>query len=217
MHPIDDIINLSTSEEVIKWQKMIGFYPEPPPATLEEWKTAILDRIHDGLTNRERRITCVVDHYISSIEKMKMVLELTKPREVSQTKALFALDEAATYILSYTNRKILPFELYQIQIRIAVDIILYRTPDLFYEPSTGAGLGLGVKNLELDDIKLEGQSADVEYQLSRSTHNPNMDFLKDYRNVLDMWRVVPRYRRPPRERQWHRHIDAVGGWEPWIR
>lgn len=133
-------------------------------------------------------------------DKLKFVSELCLPKHFSKTKMLFCLNDAASRILSYTNRHILPFELYWLQCRMAADMLLYLTPDLDDGGGTGANSPVGqLQRIKQDDVEFEGQDADHTFVLALSKQNPNMDFLKDYYRQLEMWRVIPRYRRCPHE------------------
>ncbi len=63
--------------------------------------------------------------------KVRYVYELVGDKQTfSHTKVLITLHEAASLILSYTNRTQLPKELDWMQVRIAADLLLYRTPDV---------------------------------------------------------------------------------------
>lgn len=133
-------------------------------------------------------------------EKLAFVKELIgATKTYSVTKMRFALDEAAAHILNYTNRTILPRELDWMQCRMAADILLYLTPDT--DDTGGANLDplKDLQRVKLDDAEFEAQDRNDTYVLSLAKQNPNMDFLKDYAAQLQMWRVVPRYRRPPLE------------------
>ena len=133
-------------------------------------------------------------------EKLAFVKEIIgATKTYSVTKMRFALDEAAAHILNYTNRTILPRELDWMQCRMAADILLYLTPDT--DDTGGANLDplKDLQRVKLDDAEFEAQDRNDTYVLSLAKQNPNMDFLKDYAAQLQMWRVVPRYRRPPLE------------------
>lgn len=133
-------------------------------------------------------------------EKLAFVKELIgATKTYSVTKMRFALDEAAAHILNYTNRTILPRELDWMQCRMAADILLYLTPDT--DDTGGANLDplKDLQRVKLDDAEFEAQDRNDTYVLSLAKQNPNMDFLKDYAAQLQMWRVMPRYRRPPME------------------
>lgn len=133
-------------------------------------------------------------------EKLAFVKEIIgATKTYSVTKMRFALDEAAAHILNYTNRTILPRELDWMQCRMAADILLYLTPDT--DDTGGANLDplKDLQRVKLDDAEFEAQDRNDSYVLSLAKQNPNMDFLKDYAAQLQMWRVVPRYRRPPLE------------------
>ncbi len=133
-------------------------------------------------------------------EKLAFVKELIgATKTYSVTKMRFALHEAAGHILNYTNRRILPRELEWMQCRMAADILLYLTPDT--DDTGGANLDplKDLQRVKLDDAEFEAQDRNDTYVLSLAKQNPNMDFLKDYAAQLQMWRVMPRYRRPPLE------------------
>lgn len=133
-------------------------------------------------------------------EKLAFVKEIIgATKTYSVTKMRFALDEAAAHILNYTNRTILPRELDWMQCRMAADILLYLTPDT--DDTGGANLDplKDLQRVKLDDAEFEAQDRNDTYVLSLAKQNPNMDFLKDYAAQLQMWRVMPRYRRPPLE------------------
>ena len=133
-------------------------------------------------------------------EKLAFVKELIgATKTYSVTKMRFALDEAAAHILNYTNRRILPRELDWMQCRMAADILLYLTPDT--DDTGGANLDplKDLQRVKLDDAEFEAQDRNDTYVLSLAKQNPNLDFLKDYAAQLQMWRVMPRYRRPPLE------------------
>lgn len=133
-------------------------------------------------------------------EKLAFVKEIIgATKTYSVTKMRFALHEAAAHILNYTNRTILPRELDWMQCRMAADILLYLTPDT--DDTGGANLDplKDLQRVKLDDAEFEAQDRNDTYVLSLAKQNPNMDFLKDYAAQLQMWRVVPRYRRPPLE------------------
>lgn len=133
-------------------------------------------------------------------EKLAFVKEIIgATKTYSVTKMRFALDEAAAHILNYTNRTILPRELDWMQCRMAADILLYLTPDT--DDTGGANLDplKDLQRVKLDDAEFEAQDRNDTYVLSLAKQNPNMDFLKDYAAQLQMWRVMPRYRRPPME------------------
>lgn len=134
-------------------------------------------------------------------EKVQIVTEILGPTKIfSITKIRFALQEAKWHILNYTNRVILPIPLEWMQCRMAADILLYLTPDT--DDSGTGGHADPLKDLQrvkLDDAEFEAQDRNDTYVLSLAKQNPNMDFLKDYAAQLQMWRVVPRYRRPPFE------------------
>lgn len=135
-------------------------------------------------------------------EKLAIVKELVgSERTYSITRVRFCLDEAKGHILNYTNRTVLPPQLEWLQCRMAADILLYLTPtvaDGSGAQGNGDPLG-GLKRVELDDAKFEAQDRDDTYVLSLAKQNPNIDFLKNYAAQLQMWRVMPRYRRPPIE------------------
>lgn len=172
--------------------------------TFPEHKDAILHFVRDAFIRGDTRVIDIVHHNLTIQKDVMCVRELVRPRKFSRMKVLFALDEAAAHILNYTNRHELPKELKWMQCRIAADILLYLTPDL----KDGRDPYEGIQNLELDDIKIEGQDDDHTYALSLAMQNPNMEALKNYYAQLQMWRVVPRYRRPP-ENDFHcRNIDA---------
>lgn len=133
-------------------------------------------------------------------EKLAFVKEIVgATKTYSVTKMRFALDEAAAHILNYTNRTILPRELDWMQCRMAADILLYLTPDT--DDTGGANIDplKDLQRVKLDDAEFEAQDRNDTYVLSLAKQNPNMDFLKDYAAQLQMWRVMPRYRRPPLE------------------
>lgn len=133
-------------------------------------------------------------------EKLAFVKEIIgATKTYSVTKMRFALDEAAAHILNYTNRTILPRELDWMQCRMAADILLYLTPDT--DDTGGANIDplKDLQRVKLDDAEFEAQDRNDTYVLSLAKQNPNMDFLKDYAAQLQMWRVMPRYRRPPLE------------------
>lgn len=134
-------------------------------------------------------------------QKLAIVKEIIGPTKMySVTKMRFALDEAKGHILNYTNRHILPWELEYMQCRMAADILLYLTPDT---DDTGSGGHVDplkdLQRVKLDDAEFEAQDRDDTYVLSLAKQNPNMDFLKNYAAQLQMWRVMPRYRRCPIE------------------
>ena len=85
------------------------------------------------------------------------------------------------------------------QCRMAADILLYLTPDT--DDTGGANLDplKDLQRVKLDDAEFEAQDRDDTYVLSLAKQNPNMDFLKNYAAQLQMWRVMPRYRRCPIE------------------
>lgn len=135
-------------------------------------------------------------------EKLAIVKEIIgATKTYSITKMSFAIDEAASHIMNYTNRTILPRELEWMQCRMAADILLYLTPDT--DDTGGASGGndplRDLQRIKLDDAEFEAQDRDDTYVLSLAKQNPNMDFLKNYALQLQMWRVVPRYRRSPIE------------------
>ena len=114
--------------------------------------------------------------------EIMIVTELLGRNDISQPVVAFAIDEAAEYILRYTNRAVLPAELWRIKIRMAVDILKFRTPAV-------ADDDIGhLKTIEIDDAKVEGDGG------SGSAKMPN--FLTSYEKQLEMWRVMPRWRRP---------------------
>lgn len=176
---------------------------EFPSVTFGEARDAIAYVIEDAMRHKDPRVFRVVDRILEMERKVMDVRAIVAPDHFySDRKIRFAIDEAAEKILSYTNRRILPKELYHTQCRMAADILLYLTPDVDWTDGKGAdgsGVDGKLKRIREDDIELEAQDADDTYVLSLSKNNPNMDFLKDYYKVLEMWRVMPRYRRPPIE------------------
>lgn len=125
---------------------------------------------------------------------------LAPEKDFSDAKIEFAIDEAAAYILNYTNRRVLPVELYHLQCRIAIDLLLYMTPTISDTASGGDdGVIKNLQSIREDDTELIGQDPDHTFALSIGKNNQNMEFLKDYGAYLEMWRVTPRYRRCPLE------------------
>lgn len=126
-------------------------------------------------------------------EKVECVYELVGTgKPYSHTKVVICLHEAASWILNFINRTQLPKELYWVQIRMAVDLLLYRTPDVgandaAYDPLFGQ-----LQRIKQDDVEFEGQDADRTFALSMDTQNLNMKWLKDYAAQLKKWRLLPR-------------------------
>lgn len=115
---------------------------------------------------------------MASDKECKLVAELLGRTDLSITVVAFAIDEAAEFILRYTNRAVLPSELWRIKIRMATDILKYRDLD--------GDIG-NVRSIEMDDVKISGDGA-PNGRLPR--------FLSDYEKQLEMWRLMPRWRRP---------------------
>lgn len=126
--------------------------------------------------------------------KVRYVYELVGDKQTfSHTKVLITLHESASLILSYTNRTQLPKELDWMQVRIAADLLLYRTPDVDRDGGPNADpLMDNLKRIRQDDVEFEAQDKDDTYVLSMDKNNANVEFLKDYALLLQMWRLMPR-------------------------
>ena len=126
--------------------------------------------------------------------KVRYVYELVGDKQTfSHTKVLITLHEAASLILSYTNRTQLPKELDWMQVRIAADLLLYRTPDVDRDGGPNADpLMDNLKRIRQDDVEFEAKDKDDTYVLSMDKNNANVEFLKDYALLLQMWRLMPR-------------------------
>ena len=49
-----------------------------------------------------------------------------------------------------------------------------------------------LKRIRQDDVEFEAQDKDDTYVLSMDKNNANVEFLKDYALLLQMWRLMPR-------------------------
>ena len=79
------------------------------------------------------------------------------------------------------------------QVRIAADLLLYRTPDVDRDGGPNADpLMDNLKRIRQDDVEFEAQDKDDTYVLSMDKNNANVEFLKDYALLLQMWRLMPR-------------------------
>ncbi len=123
----------------------------------------------------------------------KPVPNFIPPIDIGKEPPDTDMETAASLILSYTNRTQLPKELDWMQVRIAADLLLYRTPDVDRDGGPNADpLMDNLKRIRQDDVEFEAQDKDDTYVLSMDKNNANVEFLKDYALLLQMWRLMPR-------------------------
>ena len=106
--------------------------------------------------------------------------QLTSRDDLSVTHFDFALRVCADFICMYTNRRVLSPGVENLWVAMACDYINYCIP---------SDIGAAVPtSIEMDDTKIQGQV--------NLLNMPNVEFMRNYRRLLERYRVMPRYREP---------------------
>lgn len=113
-------------------------------------------------------------------EMIMKVQQLTGRDDLSVTHYDHALRMCADFICMYTNRRVIPPGVENMLIQMACDYINY---------CTVSDVGIGAPTMmEMDDTKIQGQA--------NLLNMPNLEFMRNYKRLLERYRLMPRFREP---------------------